>query len=244
MKTKLLFILIMLSSFCKAQIKMEHSFSGQAGCFSTSNGIKYWNVNKYPLDSIIVFYNSDYSVYKSVEINRSINNYGIYNVYLVSDKLFNTDNIIEFIIDNNESLSVYNELGTKLIDLCGAGFYPKSVFNIGNQTKILFTSNSYDPDSAIIYSVLGQLTETSIITLKSALIDQAYPNPSKTTISLPYSLNDGEISTMQIFNVKGVLIETKTIGSNYNKILLNVENYPAGVYLYEVKGQSGKFVVK
>ena len=49
---------------------------------------------------------------------------------------------------------------------------------------------------------------------------------------------------MNIFNINGQLIESKKIGYDFDKILLDVSGYAKGMYIYEVKNVSNKFVVK
>lgn len=59
-----------------------------------------------------------------------------------------------------------------------------------------------------VYSLSGgqpQLTYKKVLRSKKL----AHPNPANTTITLPYKLEDGASATMNIYNIKGKLIETK-----------------------------------
>ena len=72
----------------------------------------------------------------------------------------------------------------------------------------------------------------------------AYPNPARSNITLPYELEDGEKETMSIYNLNGQLIERFEISSHFNQVQLNVNSYSPGIYLYEYKGRSNKFIVQ
>lgn len=71
-----------------------------------------------------------------------------------------------------------------------------------------------------------------------------YPNPAAHTINLPYQLNSGEQTDMQIYDVNGKLIATKRIDVTFDKIVLNVSGYEKGMYVYKYNGKSAKFVVE
>lgn len=49
---------------------------------------------------------------------------------------------------------------------------------------------------------------------------------------------------MLIHDINGKLIEKKIIDSSSNNILLDIEGYMPGVYLYSVNGFTQKFVVR
>jgi hypothetical protein len=72
----------------------------------------------------------------------------------------------------------------------------------------------------------------------------AYPNPATSFINLPFELNKGETSTMNIYDINGRLIEQKPIGYHFKNLELNVSNYKAGTYIYEYNGKSNRFVVQ
>jgi hypothetical protein len=75
-----------------------------------------------------------------------------------------------------------------------------------------------------IYSLPGKTTSVAPM-VSNTISKSPYPNPTNTTITLPYKLKQGETSTMHIYSMNGQLIETKQIDSGYDKILLNVSGY-------------------
>ncbi len=242
MKTKLFFLLVLISNYCFAQITLDHKFTGRnANVFQTSSGIKYWLIgNDY---KTITFYNSDYSIYKTIILNDSIH---VSNIFLASDKLFNNDNSIEFIVNNDNSqqpsLLLFDENGKLLMNF-GTVINVKTFLD-GNKTKMIFISSSDAnmSNNYYIYSLPGQLT-TNEQEINSSISSTAYPNPAVNSITLPYSLMPGEFATMKIFNSNGILINSKNIDSNFDKILLNVESYTPGIYFYSVKEKTNKFIV-
>jgi hypothetical protein len=254
MKTKILILLILLVDvICKAQITLEHKFYGNTNWFQTTSGLKYYSIING--DSVsnreIIIYNSDYSIYKAIPINYDPPYYDIVGICFASDKLFNSDNLIEFIIefgsgDGIDAAKLYNENGTQLFDFGSCSFL--SVYLDCNKTKLLIRNRNYNgviglPDSCYIYSLPGQMLTAIATNNTETLMKLAYPNPTKNTITLPYNLQPGETSIIRIYNANGILIYTKMIDSNFDRIQLNVKNYSSGIYFYEINGKTSKFIV-
>lgn len=57
-----------------------------------------------------------------------------------------------------------------------------------------------------------------------------YPNPAKNAITIEYS-GLSENDKLIVCNVLGILYETKTLGTNNSKVVLNTSNYQNGIYL-------------
>lgn len=72
----------------------------------------------------------------------------------------------------------------------------------------------------------------------------AFPNPTRGEVTLPYTLPQGERATMQIFDMSGRLIEQRPISGEGRMMKVDVSAYAPGVYLYEYKGQTNRFVVR
>lgn len=72
----------------------------------------------------------------------------------------------------------------------------------------------------------------------------AFPNPTRGEVTLPYTLPQGERATMQIFDMSGRLIEQRPISGEGRMVKVDVSAYEPGVYLYEYKGQTNRFVVR
>lgn len=72
----------------------------------------------------------------------------------------------------------------------------------------------------------------------------AFPNPTRGEVTLPYTLPQGERAMMQIFDMSGRLIEQRPISGEGRMVKVDVSAYAPGVYLYEYKGQTNRFVVR
>lgn len=179
----------------------------------------------------------------------------------VSKKVFNTDDNYELLVefskispvsnDNEASRLILYDSNKNVIKDFGAGstFYiDNSVYIINNSCKVRiyrYLHNGGDwVASTEIYSVPGDPSAYDAGNTSVDSFSSPYPNPANTYITLPYKLNEGEFAVMNIFNINGQLIETKKIGYDFDKILLDVSGYAKGMYIYEVKNVSNKFVVK
>lgn len=56
-----------------------------------------------------------------------------------------------------------------------------------------------------------------------------YPNPAITQVQFSF-FNLKTNASLQVYNMMGVLIETRTIPNETGEIILNVEHYKAGIY--------------
>lgn len=208
----------------------------------------------------IKIYNPDYSLHSNLTYNFTPPaGYKVAAVF-PSKNLYNTDDNYEFVVtfikttyvsyDNEYYKVILYDINGNVIKDFGLGnsLSVNSYFYIiNNQYKLIVYRTVYDANhisitQSEIYSVPGTPPSTA---LKSATIStlQAYPNPANTIVTLPYQLKQGETSVMRIYNMDGQLIESKQLDSVFDKILLNVSGYPKGVYVFEVKGVSSRFVV-
>lgn len=245
-----LFILLALSG--KAQINLEHTFHSitwQTVPFITAEGICYYYVN-YSTHQMTI-YNPDYSVRSTIELTVPSGHEILYLVY-VSDKLFNTNNSIEFLLvtvayspDVDRTMRLYDEHNTLLKDF--GDRHAVYVITGDNESKLIVSSvvyNELTPTEEItdeIYSLPGTIPNG--FQESDPMNALVYPNPSGTLVSLPYTLNGMQQSTMHIYNLNGQLIDHKTIDSSFNRIQLNVDDYLPGIYIYEYNGISKRFVV-
>lgn len=156
----------------------------------------------------------------------------------------------------NEDGDIVHDFGDRIdymTDEGGRGI----VHKFGNQLRFAaYTSGppyQYDEYGNIassttylnIYSIGGNYNPSTMITYtQPGGFPNPYPNPSRNTVTLPYTLQPGETSQLHVYNMNGQLLETFHIGSDFDKILLNISNYPKGTYIYTYNGVSKKFVVQ
>lgn len=237
-------------------------YSYSIGCvnenLSTSNVTKYI---LYDTNHILQLYNLDYSVYKSITITPP-SGYAFVGYYLASTNLFNNDNKVEFIITFSQtvnhnvtySMLLMDESGNTIQNI-GNYYYATAFINSNNQFKMLVYNAYFSPvytnyptvyhyeNYTNIYSLAGTVPKSTV--LKSDKINEStpYPNPANTVINLPYQLEPGQTTTMNIYNSAGQLIDEKIIDSHFEIILLNVQSYKPGVYFYKYNDISKSFIV-
>jgi hypothetical protein len=251
--------LIIFTLNSHAQINLEHSSTSSTLLISSfktsSNGIMFYT-SPDTVSNQLKLYNEDFSLYKTIIIPRPAG-YST-TISSLSDKLFNSNNSIEFIcifqriyatptvawyvskiIIYDENLTVLKDFGTY------NNYIVPSVISEGSVSKLLFLSWSPNSNSQYvneIYTLPGSLPN-NIAELKLSDIKSAFPNPAKTIITLPYVLANEQTSTIRIYKLNGQFVDSKQIDSTFDKILLNVESYQPGIYIYEYNGISNKFVV-
>ena len=98
--------------------------------------------------------------------------------------------------------------------------------------------------------VLGDLKNpvqlsTKALTLESLMLADAilYPNPFTNEITIDVSKENIEISKVEVFNVIGISLLSKTNNLD-QKTTINTSNLANGIYLIRLTDATGKFVVK
>ena len=272
--TSIVAIMCCLSQVSNAQITLEHTFKNESVSFMSGNvnGKPNFFVEKlFPVGSFyltevvnnsvhIKAYNPDYTLIidKTYSLTPPTG-YKVSHVW-VFKKVFNTDDNYELLVtfskisyvskDNEACRLILYDSNRNVIKDFGAGniFYMGNLYIINNNCKATMLRYLYDGGDFVanteIYSVPGDPSAYDVGNTSVDSFSSPYPNPANTYITLPYKLNEGEFAVMNIFNINGQLIETKKIGYDFDKILLDVSGYAKGMYIYEVKNVSNKFVVK
>lgn len=250
MKNKLLIVAFFISVLSvNAQINLEHAFTGLVYPFNTNNGTYFYELSS--KNTQLKIFNPDYSLYKTITLTPQTG-YGILGVSTFSKTLFNSDDKIEFIVvfnqpaGTNYSMKLFNENLDLLKDF-GNRMSAYLIMSSSNKIKLNVSGLIFDNASSYnysteIYSLPGSLPN-GLVSLKSEQLEQPYPNPSNSTINLPYKLDNGKTSLIRIYDINGLLIEQKQIDSAFDKIMLDIRNYKSGLYIYEYNGLSNKFIV-
>lgn len=157
-------------------------------------------------------------------------------------------------VTKKSSFKIINEDGKVVKDLGYAtyGSTKHYVFKLPNgKMKLMFNRLIQSPDYSLdnyteeIYSLPG--TGTSGLSesySKEGIGLYAYPNPATDYITLPYSLDGKRIGDLKIYDLNGILIESKKVGGDFNEIQLDVSSYKSGTYVYNCNGTTRKFTVK
>lgn len=210
------------------------------------------------LEKTITFNLSDFSWHPDFHPNIITDIY----ITLVGRHLVNADDKIEMIVNASAEERYYNEYGEE----CSTFDYSTNtiiinedgdivhdfghttdflVHKVGDQLRLATDYDEYGNRMFNIYALGGNYNPSTMITYTQPRgFPNPYPNPSRNTVTLPYTLQPGETSQLRVYNMNGQLLETFHIGSDFDKILLNVSNYPKGTYIYTYNGVSKKFVVQ
>lgn len=247
---KIIFSLIAtigLSGLSFGQAVLEHTYESYFGgtssehqVFLTENGLHFFTFNN--TTNVIQVYDSLHTLIKTINIPSEINVAGI---KLMSDKLFNNDNLLEFMVQSGYGDTVYliNETGTILQDF-GIGLY-----GIEYDVVLIKTGNDYkliirDMMGTLynVYSLPGTYLEIVVPSISSKLF--GYPNPIADRIMITNPLENGENALLEVFDMNGKRILKKNISGNEAEIILDVSNLNNGTYIYKINGETNKFIKK
>lgn len=243
-----------ISNLSFGQITLEHSYVSnkwqyeESNAFMTDSGINYYTYNN--ATNTMLIYNNSHTLIKTVNIPVDAGYYINY-FYAISDKLFNSDIQIEFIIAMNEisgtnkKLNLINENGTVLQQ-----FGNKNGLKIIKESSSEFKMATYlSPNSSSsnfnidIYSLPG-----TYLNLISNKINEnslfGYPNPSENIIYINSNLEIGQRGTLEVFDMNGKKVMEKNVIGENNEISLNISELNSGVYLYRLNDQTNKFIKK
>lgn len=263
-KTNFLLFSLMLTSFAFGQATLEHSYrttyanpsyddlSKIPFVFHTENGINYYTYDR--LVNQLTFYNENHVMIRTVSLPDLPD-----NIFFVTDKLFNNDNLIEIVyhytsgdLDSYVSnIKLINENGVVLQTFTNRTYARLIKNNTGNYkflTGRVDSSESqeghymYDYD---IYSLSGTLSiAQEEMYLKNSFA--GFPNPASNKINITNPLSYGENQTLQVFDSNGKKIMEQPVFGDGKNIELNVSTIANGVYyikLPTVKGiQTTKFI--
>lgn len=248
----ILFLCAMISTSF-AQMTLLHTFNSSAGALG--EGVvecmdRYSVLN----NNTIQIYNPDFSLEKTVNVSLPTG-YSILT-FTTTKHIFNSDNSYEFFIvatNNNVTTNRYyavmiNESGSVIQTFGYKDVINGYCYRIAGQLRFVlnkgtYNSNTYSYDYVTeVYSCGGNYSGVAPVEAPNQLLP--YPNPASSIINLPYELAQGTTAEMRIFNSNGQVVEVKQLGSHFNNILLNVDNYVPGIYFYEYNGNRGKFIVQ
>lgn len=264
MKKLLLLVLLLSAVFANAQITLLHTFEedGVGACSPTiveDVGVYCYMTDSSDVNNIYhyptyYFYDSEFNFYNSFQFELGMNT----SISLFPTRhLIDADDELEFIVYeytqfSNLEYSLHNyimeEEGTIIYEFGDSNGQAIGEFKfmlVNNEIRLLrnvdFDGIGPLGNKLEVYSTGGNYSADEFHFVANSV---AYPNPARSNITLPYELEDGETTTMSIYNLNGQLIERFNIGSHFNQVQLNVSDYSPGIYLYEYKGRSNKFIVQ
>lgn len=249
---------IFAANFIFAQITFEHSFNNTEYAYAYTKENSMFYVTK-SIDNKLSIYNADFSLKKEINIPIDSNyrtelNLGEGSPFAISKHIFNTDDKYEFMIDAEyfdsstnivyEKLILINEDGELIKDFhpnagtinANKGFYDIFHDSTTNSNKIIIQNRN---DQFDIYSLpTSSLTSKEIQQGKNKL--SAFPIPTNKILNIVNPQNGA--NKIQIFDISGKLVLNKGFANSENKISVDVENLPKGIYIYKVGELSSKFI--
>lgn len=270
MKKLLLIALLALTFSAGAQVTYIGEVEGGPGynLYSTRPADRYLVYSEDGWD----IYNPDLTLYKSFHGLPSGEGV-VYTTGYLGKHAVNDDDKYEFfvvkIVTSRSSTSrtvthhcyIYNEDGNVLYTfpdvfsytesntgVSGKSLFDRPVHLIDGELRVALDYWDYDEDEyrTKIYKFNGRPDMEDIVEVPEAGVRSmpAFPNPTRGEVTLPYTLPQGERATMQIFDMSGRLIEQRPISGEGRMVKVDVSAYEPGVYLYEYKGQTNRFVVR
>ncbi len=248
---KILFLTIssiLIYTISIGQINFESSYIGNLKlCNLTNSGYKYYTFNK--TTNEVKVYNTNHSLYRTISVASPTGSQIYQDVILLSDNLFNTDTLLEFVITYKLLPTIliqgkiYNEAGILILQNNKTIY---EILNFGGDFKL--KCRSLGGDSTFIYSLPGSLpcdpcggpTNISINGAGSNSLLNPFPNPTNDQITIPYFLSNGEKEGKLILcDINGKKIKEFKVDNTFNDLVLETQEFVSGTYYYYLLTSSG-----
>ena len=244
--------LFLLSNFSFSQATFEQSYTinqdeggDQTYFFNTETASYHYTFDE---NNVLKIYTENHSVYSTINLPVDAGS-TLNNIKLFTDKLFNSDSLIEFLLVSRNSTGVYkmtllNENGT-ILQQFGDKNDALVVKTLSNTYKLI-TEKGYSVSGSYytskdVYSLTGTLSETQASMVSKKLI--AYPNPVKGILNIKNPSDKRENTKLKVYNISGEMVMQKNIDKeNEDFIKLDVSNLQSGVYIYRINEFNSKFI--
>lgn len=266
------YFVLALITFCinaNAQITLEHVYDSAAttnwcpgAAYNTQlmlinfevSGERYVKING--CNKIISIYDMNHSLQKTISLVNLPNPVGENTILYLSENLFNTDPLMEFMYfyqmidtsgNHNYVTNIYNENGIQLFsDTSGPWVYATwgmqqwPIINSSQGTKMILSCRD---GRAKVFSLPGTLSEgiseanNNLITMQmQSSVSNAYPNPNNGSTQIDYSLpigiNEGEIV---FYDLQGMEVKRFKVDRTFNTLLVSTKELAAGTYYYQLQ---------
>lgn len=252
--TLVIFIFVVFFIQSSAQITEEHTYTGVSAAYIhlPAAGYKYYVMDV--ANSQCRMYNSDHSLWKTINLSIPANYY-LCDVQYVTEDLFNTDNTIEMLYvsyNYNTTLAYYtydtrivNEHGTILYSMPGAGYTYIYPAESGSKLFVWVYDFSMAPYAlnTKVYSIPGKLNTTVTGVPGNLKVSQsfAYPNPATSEVTIPYSLpSNVKQAELKLYSMNGALVKSFIVDHTFNSLTMKTSELPAGMYVYRIESDTFK----
>ncbi len=252
---------VSISNLSFGQATLENTYNSsdinydQTNAFKTDAGLNYFTVEG---TNILKIYNSSHTLSNTITIPID-SGFEINGIYGASDKLFNTDALMEFLVFTEMTnppstsfatykLTLINQNGTVLQQLGDRGDAQIIKGTSGNY-KLITIKNRSDYNPATINSVfdvysLPGTTLGTVLVNKNASSFFGFPNPTENKIAITNNLENGQNGNLEVFDINGKKVMQKTVVGENAEINLDVTELSNGVYIYKLNGQTNRFIKK
>ncbi|MDQ5930832.1 MAG: hypothetical protein QG594_2621 [Bacteroidota bacterium] len=235
-----------------AQVTLEHSYvcqyqsnkNAKVKSFLTDNGLNYYTLDDNT--NIMKFYNSSHVLYKTINVPIPNSTSKIYYIQFISDKLFNSDSNIEFIVTTISSMVgggynsiLCNENGV-ILQQFGNKEYSYIIKDNSNNFKLIMETNYGDVGDYDVYSLSGSLSNAQQKIISKDFI--GIPNPVENIISISNNLQESKVGILEVFDLNGKKVIQQNVIGGSDYINLEVKDLSNGVYIYKLNGQTNKFI--
>jgi hypothetical protein len=201
MKAILLILFLSISSISFSQLSLVQEIDTDTGSLQ----VRLLYVD-HGMPKILVYnqsgnhfdlYNTDYSLYRSVDIPEAFGSGQQYDIKHITRTLFDCD--------------------TTQIEYLVCGQLPNPYGLRQDSTQVGITEEDIDQQNFNIY-----------------------PNPSDSQINIDYDLEGNKKGVLEIYNMEGQLIEQKSLGDFFDKVMLDVSEYTSGTYIVKIQTDNGE----
>lgn len=251
-----LIAVVAISNLSFGQATLEEQYStievsrAFTNAFKTDTGLHYFTVEA---SNILKIYNSSHTLTSTITIPID-SGYVLDGVYPVSDKLFNTDNLMEFIIFTliqsgpggeifTYKMTLINQNGSILQEFGDRGY--ANIIKESSEIFKLIASKTTNEINTVydVYSLPG--TTLGTVTLdKNPSSFFGFPNPTENKITIINNLENGQNGTLEVFDINGKKVMQKNVVGENGEINLDVTDLNSGVYIYKLNGETNRFIKK
>jgi hypothetical protein len=234
-----------------AQIVFDHSYPYSGTIVNLEkDGPKFYLMDV-PANECRI-YNLDYTLFKKINLQVPSNRY-LYDVQLVSQNLFDTDDGVEllyvfyqYVQTTNSYYYIYttriaDENGSVLLDLPGGSWTEVINLDIGSRMLVYITDYSVYPYpvETRIYKLPGQLSGLNEDPLPNYSADRVFPNPTTGSLNLKSDrLSHNDKADWVILDSSGKFIARIPALNPNTPIDLKSIGLVSGVYLVRLESKN------
>lgn len=253
----LLFASILLPTISFAQLNLERTYTTSTVgsldtyffTFYTESGLNYFTYDEVTQE--IKIYNENHLLIKSFTAPIPVD-YIVSGCWFVTDKLFNSNNSVEFlfsIYSNSDSINnkiiLFDDNGNNIQDFADRSYAGISKTS-NNEYKLILRESKYTNGikSAVldVYSLPGTLSLEQDQLLSANFV--TYPNPTSSIITIKSSKTFNKDSILQVFDIGGKKVIEKKLTEGNKDISVDVTTLNSGLYVYKINDVTGKFIKK